>query len=249
MPKTIVAIGGGHIRTKATLAIDREIIRLSRKEHPRLLFIPTASSDDEGCWDVAQRYFGDFLKCKTDVLYLIREKPSPRQIREKILSADIIYVGGGNTLLMMRLWRRLGVDKLLRRAYEKGTVLCGVSAGAICWFDSGHSDSISFYNPRHWDYINVKALGFVKGVFCPHYDSTTLRIPRRRHFKDMIGKIGGVGIAVENSCAIEIVDNQYRVIRSSCRARAYRVCKDRRRAIANQIPQQKQWTPYASLFE
>src|ERR1022692_947544 len=144
MPKTIVAIGGGKIATRQTLPIDRHIIRLSQKKNPSLLFIPTASSDSEIYWKKVREYFGDFLKCKTDVLFLMKEKPSRQQIRSKISSADIIYVGGGNALQMMRIWRRLGVDKLLIAAYKKGTVLAGVSAGSICWFDSGHSDSMSF---------------------------------------------------------------------------------------------------------
>jgi dipeptidase E len=116
MQKAIVAIGGGEIRTRGTAPIDREIIRLSGKKHPRLLFIPTASSDSEDYWKHVQEYFGGFLKCKTSVLCLINEHPSRKQIRKAILSADIVYVGGGNTLKMMRLWRRLGVDKLLKSA-------------------------------------------------------------------------------------------------------------------------------------
>src|SRR6266446_4706617 len=107
MPKVIVAIGGGEIRTRGTAPIDREIIRLSHKKNPRLLFIPTASSDFERYCKHAQEYFGTFLKCKTDVLFLIKEQPSKERIRRKILSADIIHVGGGNTLQMMRTWRRL----------------------------------------------------------------------------------------------------------------------------------------------
>jgi dipeptidase E len=138
-----------------------------------LLFIPTASSDSERYWKHVKEYFGKFLKCKTDVLFLIKERPSKKQIRKKILSADIIYVGGGNTLLMMRVWRGLGVDKLLKLAYKNGTVLSGISAGSICWFDSGHSDSMSFYNPRKWKYINVRGIGLIHGIHCPHYNSMT----------------------------------------------------------------------------
>src|SRR5580692_2484004 len=141
MQKAIVAIGGGQIRTRGTAPIDREIIRLTNKTRPKFLFIPTASSDSEAYWKHIQEYFGGFLKCRTDVLFLIKEQPANHEIGSKIASADIIYVGGGNTLLMMRLWRRLGIDKLLKSAYERGTVLSGISAGSICWFDSGHSDS------------------------------------------------------------------------------------------------------------
>ena len=91
----IVAIGGGEIRTRGTATIDRETIRLSNKKNPKFLFIPTASSDSERYWEHVQEYFGKFLKCKTDVLFLIKEQPSKAQIRRKILSADIVYVGGG----------------------------------------------------------------------------------------------------------------------------------------------------------
>ncbi len=198
-------------------------------------------------WKHVDEYFGKFLKCRTDVLFLVREQPSIEQIRRKIEAADIIYVGGGNTLMMMRRWRRLGVDKLLRSAYENGTVLSGISAGAICWFDSGHSDSMSFYNPRDWKYINVKGLGLVSGINCPHYNSMTLGIPRRKHFRDMIRKTGGIGIAIENNCAIEFIDGQYRVIRSKSYARAYRVYKSDGEVIAEQIRQEKQLTPIESL--
>jgi dipeptidase E len=250
MSKTIVAIGGGDIRTRGTAAIDREIIRLSNKKNPKLLFIPTASSDSEIYWKHVQDYFGKFLECKTDVLFLIKEQPSKEQIRSKILSADIIYVGGGNTLLMMRLWRRLGVDKLLVSAYENGTVLSGISAGSICWFDSGHSDSMSFYHPQKWKYINVKGLGLINGIHCPHYNGMTRGIPRRKHFRDMIRKTGGIGIAIENNCAIEFLDGRlYRVIRSKSYSRAYRVYKNGGEVIAEQIRQQKQLASVDSLSQ
>jgi dipeptidase E len=250
MPRTIVAIGGGEIRTRGTAAIDREIIRLSGKKNPKLLFIPTASSDSERYWKHVQEYFGGFLKCKTDVLFLIRERPSSEETRRKILAADIIYVGGGNTLLMMRLWRRLGVDKLLLSAYENGTVLSGISAGAICWFDSGHSDSMSFYNPREWKYINVKGLGLIHGINCPHYNSMTRGIPRRKHFREMIRKTGVVGIAIENNCAIEFIDGRlYKVIHSKSYAKAYRLYKKARAVVAEQIPQQQQLAPIDLLIQ
>lgn len=248
MPKTIVAIGGGEIRTRGTAPIDREIIRLSNKKNPKLLFIPTASSDSERYWKHVQEYFGKFLKCKTDVLFLIKEQPSKQQIRQKILSADIIYVGGGNTLQMMRLWRRRGVDKLLKSAYENGTVLSGISAGAICWFDSGHSDSMSFYNPRNWKYINVRGLGLMSGILCPHYNSMTRGVPRRKHFRDMIRRTGGIGIAIENNCAIEFIDDRfYRVISSRSYPRAYRVYIKGREVVAEQMRQEKRFAPIGSL--
>ena len=249
MPRAIVAIGGGEIRTRGTAAIDREIIRLSGKNNPKLLFIPTASSDSEIYWNHIEEYFGGFLKCKTSVLFLMTGNLSPEQIRKKIVAADIIYVGGGNTLQMMRIWRSLGVDKLLKAAYENETVLCGISAGSICWFDSGHSDSMSFYNPRKWKYINVKGLGLIQGMHCPHYNSRTMGVPRRKHFRDMIRKTRGIGIAIENNCAIEFIDGRfYKVIRSKSYAGAYKVYKRGGKVVSEQIRPEKQLKPVDNLY-
>ena len=128
MPKAIVAIGGGEIRTRGTLDIDREIIRLSNKRRPKIVFIPTASSDSPRYCRRFSDYFGGFLDCKTDALFLVSEQPPAREIEHKIMSSDIVYVGGANTLLMMRIWRRFGLDKVLKGAYEAGIVLAGISA-------------------------------------------------------------------------------------------------------------------------
>ena len=140
------------------------------------------------------------------------------------------------------------MDKLLKSAYENGTVLSGISAGAICWFDSGHSDSMSFYNPRKWKYINVKGLGLIKGIHCPHYNSMTRGIPRRKHFREMIRKTGGVGIAIENNCAIKFIDGRFfKVISSKGYSRAYRICKRGGEVVAEQISQEKQLASVESL--
>jgi dipeptidase E len=248
MSRAIVAIGGGEIRIRGTKEIDREIIRLSGRQHPNVLFIPTASSDSEKYWERFREYFGGFLRCGTDVLFLLNQASSQQQIERKILSADIVYVGGGNTLFMMRVWRRLGVDGMLRKAYRHGTVLAGISAGAICWFDSGHSDSMSFYNTKSWKYINVKGLGLVPGIHCPHYNSMTRGVPRRKDFREMIGRIGGIGIAIENNCAIAFIDGRfYRVLKSREYAHAYRVYKTAGKVIAERIRQEEQLAPMELL--
>lgn len=226
--KNIVAIGGGDTSKYYTLAIDKEIIRLSGKKTPLLLFIPTASSDNDDYVLRMQKHFGKKLGCHIEMLLLLKTKPTLAEIRKKISTADIIYVGSGNTLKMMRLWRRLGVDRLLKAAYHQGTVLCGPSAGSICWFDSGHSDSMSFYNPKDWQYINVTGLGLIRGVHCPHYDSHTLHVPRKKSFKIMMQQLSGFGIAIEDRCAIHFQDGQfYRVLSANGKANAYRVYKNK----------------------
>ena len=145
---SIVAIGGGDVSTLVTQPIDTEIIGLSGSSSPKALFIPTASSDSVEYWEGFDRAYRENYGCETDVLYLLGQAPSPESMAQKIEWADVIYVGGGNTLKMMRRWRRLGVDDLLRSAHARGAVLCGVSAGAICWFDRGSQRLDVVLQPR-----------------------------------------------------------------------------------------------------
>lgn len=221
--KKIVAIGGGEIGRPGypieTTQIDKEIIKLTRKKNPRLLLVPTASGDSESYYETVEKYFGKKLGCKTDVLYLIKEKLSKKEIEKKVFSSDIIYVGGGNTLKMMSVWRRTGFDKILKQAYKKGIILSGVSAGSVCWFRYGNSDSRKFNNPDA-DYIKISGLGLINALHCPHYDYEK---NRKAGLKKMMKKTPGVAIAVDNCCAIEVIDDKYRIISSRPRANAYKV--------------------------
>ena len=106
------------------------------------------------------------------------------------MSADIIYVGGGNILKMMTLWRKLKVDELLNEARAKGIILCGISAGSICWFNYGNSDSRKFKNPNA-DYIKVTGLGFINAIHCPHYDTESKR--NRQEGARTAGRMGQFG--------------------------------------------------------
>ena len=153
---------------RETLAIDREIVSLTGKDRPNALFIPTASGDSPEYWQSFQEVYGQELGCETDVLYLLGVSPTTEELERKILSADLVYVGGGNTLKMMRRWRKLGVDKVPERSLQfEGIVLSGLSAGCICWFSWGHSDSMSFYHPDSWQYIRVRGMGLIDALACP----------------------------------------------------------------------------------
>lgn len=223
--KKIVAIGGGEIGSKGfqieTKEIDQEIIRLSGKKSPLVLFIPTASSDSKDYISAFEKYFENNLNCKTDILYL-NDSTKPEYIQSKIFSADIIYVGGGNTLRMMTLWRKLGVDIYLKDAWRKGIVMSGLSAGAICWFDFGHSDSRRFVSKnKTWNLIKVKGLGLYNFIFCPHYHFEK----RENDFQSLIKRDGGIGLAFDNKTAIEIVDDNFRILKSNKNAKAYQITK------------------------
>lgn len=241
--RTIVAIGGSD-----SPVINREIIRLSGKKKPKVLFIPTASDDEFHYLAWFQHRFGEDLGCETEVMCLLSENLPQAEIKRMIEMADIIYVGGGNTLKMMRKWRFLGVDSQLKKAYQRGAVMCGVSAGAICWFESGHSDSISYYNPKKWDYIRVKGLGLIDAFFCPHYDNEALGIPRKKSFQKMLLKFGGCGIAVDNYAAFCFVDDQVKVI-SEKKAKGYQLRVHHKKAEAKPIKNPDKLRPIHQLFE
>ena len=244
----ITAIGGGEIGRPGspveTGEIDQEIVRLTKKSHPRLLFIPTASSDSESYYAAVKKHFGGDLNCQTDVLYLIKDKPGRQEIADKILNTDIVYVGGGNTQKMIRIWKQTGTDVILKQAFEKGIVLSGLSAGAICWFRWGNSDSRKFHNPSA-NLIKVSGLNWINALYCPHYD---FEKDRRPQLIKMMMKIPGVALAFDNCCAIEIIDGKYRILSSKSSANAYQVYRQAGTVHEKIIPQEKTFRPLEPLL-
>lgn len=248
MTKKIITIGGGEIGRPGfpveTTTIDKEIIKLTGKINPKLLFIPTASSDSEGYYKTVEKHFGKKLKCKVDVLYLLKEKLSKKEIEDKILKSDIIYVGGGNTLKMMKVWKKTEVDKLLIEAYKKGIIMSGLSAGSICWFKYGNSDSKKFTDPNA-DLIRVKGLGIINALHCPHYNIEAYREP---DLKKMMKKTAGVAIAMDNCCALEVIDDEYRVITSKSTANAYKVYWKAGKYYKDIVKKEKKFKPLKELL-
>ena len=243
----IVAIGGGSIRTLETEPIDREIIRLTGKPSPHAVFVPTASSDSAKYCRQFHRAYRHSYGCTTDELLLLGPTPDAAVVADKIDRADIVYVGGGNTLKMMRRWRRLGVDQLLRGALERGAVLCGVSAGAICWFERGHSDSMAFYNADDWRYIAVTGMGLVRGLACPHYNGHTNHVPRRREFRAMMMREGGRGLGIDNHCAVVFADRGFRLLTTKERAGAYALSVQRGKLAERKLPITTEYLPIETL--
>jgi dipeptidase E len=241
----IIASGGGGWRGREALAIHRAMIEASGKRRPRLLLITTAGGENPEQVAGWSRYFARRFGCEVDPLYLLGRQPSRREVAEAIRSAEVVYVGGGNTLKMMRRWRFLGTDAELRRAHRRGTVLAGASAGAICWFEHGHSDSMRGYGHDPWEYIRVTGLGLLRGTLCPHYHHED----RREDFQVMIARKGGYGIALDDRCALRIEDGSWRVIAAGRGARAYAVTRHRGEVYEREIPRRRPWSPLAELYE
>lgn len=231
MRKTkIIAIGGGSVSSPcqppSTLAIDEEAVRLASSELPvgrdtvNVLFIPTASRDDiYYCHDI-YTHFQLRLGCNYDHLRLFAEHDTWRQIVDKIAWADIIYVGGGNTRDMMNKWHQVGVTNLLRQAHIEGKVLMGLSAGSICWFEAGLSDSNKFDGHPDWKPMWVAGLGFLPILHSPHLDSEEWRgeeLGKRLKAGDLKKPV----LALEDNCAIEVIGDEYRILNSRPNQSAY----------------------------
>ena len=181
--RKIVAMGKGS--GLAHPKVRKTILKMTGKgAKTRVLYLGTASYERESGFDRQVGAFRDDDGCAVTHLKLtdLATCPSKAAIRRAVDASDVIAVSGGNTLFAMTRWRRLGLDAMLRRAMRRGAVMCGGSAGAICWFNGGHSDSrdpATLRNPKanltaaekkNWDYIRVQCLGFVPGVLCcPHH--------------------------------------------------------------------------------
>ena len=240
-----MAIGGGNIRTGETRRIDARIVELTGKQRPRVLFVPTASGDSREYTEAFLELYASELGCSVDVLMLYRSRPAPSRMASMVAEADAIYVGGGNTLRMMKLWRRLGFDRLLRSAHERRAVLAGTSAGGICWFRDGHSDSRAYSaKAEPWEYIKVRGLGFVNATFCPHYHAEG----REQSVERTVARHGGVVVACDNCTAIEIVNGQWRVFRSRRMGKAYKIFRKHREAAAERLPADHEFRPLSILI-
>lgn len=220
----IVAIGGGENGRPGyeyeTAQIDEEIIRLTGKTSPVVLFIPTASSDSEGYIQCMRSIFEDRFGCKLTTLELAQKKYTLKEIENTVFSSDIVYVGGGNTKFMIEKWKECNLDNVLKEAHNKGVVLSGVSAGSICWFKYENSDSLRFEDGST-QMIKVEGLNIINALHCPHYDKEE---NRKESLKQMMKETKDVvGIALDNCAALEVVDNKYRIISSKDSANGYKV--------------------------
>lgn len=194
----IIPIGGGDIHSQTTLKIDKYIISLTNKEKPKVLFIPTASGDMQSYIDTFSRYY-ESLGCEVSSL-LLSQTDNEFLIRSKIFTSDIIYIGGGNTARMMRIFKRNKVNEFLKLAYEKGIILTGLSAGAMCYFTNGYSDSNRSTNPEA-SLCLVKCLDIIPYCFCPHYNEK-----ERKSFDEFVKNKNFNGLALEDNTALVYID-------------------------------------------
>jgi dipeptidase E len=227
MSRTILAMGGGGFTMEpANPALDDFILTLARSREPKILFLPTASGDPNAQIAAFRATFGD-RACRPLQLSLFRLEHQPFDLRELILSQDIVYVGGGSMRNLLAIWREHGIDRLMREAWCNGVVLAGISAGAMCWFEHGITRSAGSPAP-------AAGLGFLPGSMTVHCDGDPSRLPV---FMDAIGRgvIPG-GYAADDGVGLLFDDEQLvRVVSSRPGARAYRVTRGAEGALRTAI--------------
>ncbi len=214
--KHIIAIGGGGFGSmKPDTKFERYILAQTAVDKPKIGFLAQASNENA---EYTVRFYQTFLALGAEPSHVSLFGRVEPQWRELLLQQDVIYVGGGNTRSMLALWREWGADTVLKQAYEQGTILCGVSAGAICWFEQGITDSV-------WPLGSMSCLGFVTGSCCPHYDSEPEREPSFTAKVDSHEVLPG--IALQDNTAAHYVDGKlYQVIKSKPEKQAFTVNVD-----------------------
>ncbi|MFS0864353.1 Type 1 glutamine amidotransferase-like domain-containing protein [Fredinandcohnia sp. 179-A 10B2 NHS] len=224
--RQIIAMGGGGFSMEPeNLLLDQYILSQVKKEVPKVCFVATASGDQSG---YIERFYNAFKSLPCEPTHLSLFEPEFENLEEFVLEQDIIYVGGGNTRNLLLLWKEWGLDLVLKKAYEKGVILAGLSAGSICWFEEGLTD------PLNAPLYKLDCLGFLKGSNCPHYDGENKRRPAyhqliaKGEIKEGYGVDDGVALHFKNeglSC----------VVSSRVEAKAYFVKEVDGRAIETEI--------------
>ncbi len=219
-------MGGGALPQELdNLLLVRYFLAQTRRRKPKVAFIGAAHGDSDAG---RLRFYAGFSRFECRPTHLPLFARTPRDLESFVLEQDAIFVGGGNTKSMLAVWRDWGLDRYLRTAWERGVVLGGGSAGSICWFEHGVTDSIA--GPL----TALPCLGFLPGSNCPHYDSEPLRRPTFRKLiadgmlPDGVAADDGVGVALHRGRLARVVSNRPR-------AKGWRVTRAGKRAVERQL--------------
>ncbi len=213
----IVAFGGGGFSMEAgNPLLDDYVLGLTGAARPKVCFLPTASGDAD---HYVVRFYRRFAgACEASHVSLFRRDRCGQAVEGDIaahlLAQDVVYVGGGNVVSMLGAWRAHGLDAVLRRAWRKGVVMCGPSAGSLCWF----AESLTAFHgaPRR-----VRGLGLLPYSNCVHY---TNEPERRGEYHRFVGDGMRPGFAADDGAALHFRGEElHRVVASRPHAQAYRV--------------------------
>lgn len=216
--KKMVLIGGGDIGRGTTLyetkEIDEEIVKMTNKTNPNFLFIGLASSYSDSYYDIIKKIYKN-LGCNTSYLKKKNIINNPDIVKNKITTADIIYIGGGDSIKLINEVKEYKLDILLKEAYQKETILVGISAGAILLSKEGFSDSLILRKESD-KHCFIKGLNLNDLIICPHYNSS---IEKTNELKDRINTRKVYGL--ENCTALKLEDNKISIIKSNQEKNVY----------------------------
>lgn len=213
-PRQIVAFGGGGFSMESgNPLLDEYVLGLCRSPRPRVCFLPSASGDAD---HYVVRFYRAFPaeRCEASHISLFRREQGPDDLRDHLLSQDLIYVGGGSVVSLLGVWRAHGIDAILREAWEAGVVLCGLSAGSLCWF----AEAVTGFHgaPRR-----VEGLGLLPFSNCVHYEPGS---DRGLAYHGLLRAGMRAGYAAEDGAALHFVGTELsRVVASRPAARGYQL--------------------------
>lgn len=203
--KRIIAIGGGELRERTTIKIDEYIAGLAKahagENRANALFIPTASHDYMPYYNTFHKVYTGVFDIKTDVALTVYKETDGEKLRAKFEKADMIYVGGGDTVFMIEQWKKSGMLELIREAYDRGVVIAGLSAGAICWFSDMYTDSAAALGDGD-KFAMFAGLNWIKGKISPHYGARML------DFDEIVCYNLGCAYGIEDDAALVIEDGE-----------------------------------------
>ena len=223
--KRLILIGGGEIKNKTTLKIDEYIANLA-KEHAgefraTALFLGTASHDSMPYFNSFRKTYTSVFDIKAEVALSVYGEMNLSHIKEKFDKADMLYIGGGDTLFMIEKWREFGILDLVMKAYDDGKIIAGLSAGALCFFSDMYTD-YEIVRGKSSEYVLRKGLGVLDGLMCPHFNE------READFIPAMKKSGfNAALGIENDCAVEFTDGKItKVISAGGKAFNLKRCGD-----------------------
>jgi dipeptidase E len=223
--RQIVAFGGGGFSQESgNPLLDDYVLEQTGKKRPKVCFLATASGDSD---DYVVRFYKEFgARTEASHLGLFKRRRGIADVREHLLAQDLIYVGGGSLVSLLGVWHGHGIDAILRDAWRKGIVLCGLSAGALCWFDQALT---AYYGPPE----RLRGLGMLPWSFTAHYDSEP---ERRDEFQRGIAAGMRPGFAADDGAALHFVGTElHKVVSSRPNAHGYAVSREGSRVIEQQL--------------
>ena len=192
--RTLLALGGGGFTMEPeNPALDELALSLSGAATPRVLFLPTASGDPTGQINAFRARFAGRADCAAEQLGLFSLHGSTRTVEEIVAAADVVYAGGGSMRNLLAIWHAHELDRMLVQAWERGTVIAGISAGAMCWFEGGVTKSSGPPEP-------IDGLGMLPGSLSVHADGEPERLPVWLE-SVRSGRLPG-GFAADDGCAL-----------------------------------------------